>query len=192
MRGKHMSKPLIVTALPQELANQPIDHDIPVIFTGIGKLNAALTLMEAIHTYQPTLVLNFGTAGRLAPTVHGLVEVADVLQRDMVAEPLAPRGSTPFDPTPSILRSGHDGVRCATGDSFVSATEPWLLDQNVSIVDMELFAIALTCHRKGIAWRSFKYITDDTDENAGQEWADQMHHGRDLFLAKLTQLISER
>ena len=49
-----MNKPLIVTALPQELANQPIDHDIPVIFTGIGKLNAAMALMDAIHTHQPT------------------------------------------------------------------------------------------------------------------------------------------
>jgi adenosylhomocysteine nucleosidase len=187
-----MKKPLIVTALPQELANQPIGHDIPVIFSGIGKLNAAITLMDAIHTHQPTMVINFGTAGRLLPNVHGLVEVGEVLQRDMAAEPLAPRGSTPFDPTPSVLKSGFSGVRCATGDSFVSATEPWLTAQGVSIVDMELFAFALICHRKGIAWRSFKYITDDTDENAGQEWADQMHHGRDLFLAKLTQLIDER
>lgn len=187
-----MNKPLIVTALPEELANQPIGHDIPVIFTGIGKLNAAMALMDAIHTHQPTMVINFGTAGRLMPTVHGLVEVADVLQRDMVAEPLAPRGTTPFDPTPSVLKSGFSGVRCATGDSFVSNTEPWLTGQGVSIVDMELFALALICHRKGIAWRSFKYITDDTDENAGQSWADQVHHGRDLFLAKLSQLIDER
>lgn len=184
-----MNKPLIVTALPQELANEPIEHDIPVIFTGIGKLNAAFALMDAINTYQPDLVLNFGTAGRLLPTISGLVEVADVLQRDMAAEPLAPRGSTPFDQTPSVLQSGFEGVRCATGDSFVSESEPWLHAQNVAIVDMELFALALICHRKGIAWRSFKYITDDTNQDSGQEWADQMHHGRDLFLAKLQTLV---
>jgi adenosylhomocysteine nucleosidase len=183
-----MHTPLIVTALPQELANLPLGHDISVVFTGIGKLNAALALMDAIQTYQPSLVVNFGTAGRLSTKVSGLVEVADVLQRDMLAEPLAPRGSTPFDPTPSILPSGYAGVRCATGDSFVSATESWLTDQNVSIVDMELFALAFICHRKKIPWRSFKYITDDTDQNAGKEWAEQMHHGRDLFLERLQAL----
>ncbi len=183
-----MKKPLIVTALPQELADQPLGHDIPVVFTGIGKLNAALTLMDAIQTYQPSVVLNFGTAGRLSTEISGLVEVADVLQHDMQAEPLAPRGFTPFDDTPSVLHSGYEGVRCATGDSFVTATQPWLTAQNVQIVDMELFALALACHRKQIPWRSFKYITDDTDENAGQQWAEKMHHGRDLFLTQLQTL----
>lgn len=184
-----MEKPLIVTALPQEFDHQPIPHDIPVVFTGLGKLNAGLSLVEAIGQHQPSVVINFGTAGRLNETVAGLVEVADVLQRDMIAEPLAPRGRTPFDETPELLRSGFAGVRCATGDSFVMAVDPWLLEQNVHVVDMELFALALVCHRKGIAWRSFKYITDDTDDNAGEHWQDKVHHGRELFLAKLDELF---
>lgn len=184
-----MDRPLIVTALPQELAHKPIPHDIPVIVTGLGKLNAALSLADALAKHQPTVVLNFGTAGRLQQTVTGLVEVADVLQRDMIAEPLAPRGKTPFDDTPHALQSGFAGVRCATGDSFVTSTEAWLIEQNVSIVDMELFALALVCHRKGIAWRSFKYITDNTDEQAGNDWAEQVHHGRDLFLQKLDEIL---
>ena len=184
-----MQRPLIVTALPQELEHRPIPHDIPVIFTGLGKLNAALSLADAIAHHQPTVILNFGTAGRLHTGVAGLVEVGDVVQRDMIAEPLAPRGQTPFDDTPHVLQSGFEGVRCATGDSFVMATEPWLIEQNVSIVDMELFALALVCHRKGIAWRSFKYITDDTNEDAGNDWAEQVHHGRDLFLQKLDEIL---
>lgn len=184
-----MKKPIIVTALPQELDNRPIVHDVPVIYTGLGKLNAALQLIDAIEVHQPSLIINFGTAGRLAPTASGLVEVADVIQRDMIAEPLAPRGRTPFDDTPHVLRSGHTGIRCATGDSFLMSTEPWLLEQQVDIVDMELFALALVCHRKGISWRSFKYITDDTDESADQAWAEKVHHGRDLFIAKLDEIL---
>ena len=186
---KPMNKPLIVTALPQEFAHQPIPHDIPLVFTGLGKLNAALSLIDAINHYQPTVVMNFGTAGRLDTTVGGLVEIADVVQRDMMAEPLAPRGQTPFDDTPHLLASGFSGVRCATGDSFVTCADPWLTQQNVHVVDMELFALALVCHRKGIGWRSFKYITDDTDDNAGDQWQDTVHHGRDLFLAKLDELF---
>lgn len=187
---KAMNRPLIVTALPQELAHQPIPHDMPVVFTGLGKLNAGLSLIDAIARYQPSVVLNFGTAGRLDKSIGGLVEIADVLQRDMVAEPLAPRGVTPFDDTPHLLQSGFDGVRCATGDSFVSTVDPWLIEQQVHVVDMELFALALVCHRKGIAWRAFKYITDDTDDDAGEHWQDHVHQGRDLFLAKLDELFT--
>ena len=163
-----MNKLLIVSALPQELDHAPIPHDIPVVFTGVGKLNAAITLTDALLRYQPNLVINFGTAGRLSEETVGLVEVADVIQRDMQAEPLAPRGTTPFDQTPAVILSGHPGVRCATGDSFVSTTDPWLNEQGVHVVDMELFALALVCHRKQVSWRSFKYITDDTDESAGK------------------------
>lgn len=184
-----MTQALIVTALPQEFAHQPIPHDIPVVFTGLGKLNAGLSLLDALTRHRPSVVVNFGTAGRLADTVSGLVEVADVIQRDMIAEPLAPRGTTPFDETPNILTSGFDGVRCATGDSFVTSIDPWLTQQNVHVVDMELFALALVCHRKGIAWRSFKYITDDTDNNAGTDWHDKVHHGRDLFLSKIDEIF---
>jgi len=182
-------KILIVSALPHELDHAPIPHDIPVIFTGLGKLNAAISLTDALLRYQPSLVINFGTAGRVSEGVFELVEVGDVIQRDMAAEPLAPRGTTPFDLTPSVIVSGHKGIRCATGDSFVSTTDPWLHEQGVNVVDMELFALALVCHRKQIAWRSFKYITDDSNESAGQDWFDKIHHGRDLFLSKLDEII---
>ena len=188
---RKMTQLLIVTALPQELDHAPLGQDMPVVFTGIGKLNAALTLMDAIDKHRPNLVINYGTAGRISRSISGLVEVADVLQRDMNAAPLAPRGTTPFDDTPWALPSGFAGVRCASGDSFLQASEPWLHEQGVDIVDMELFALALTCRRKHIAWRSFKYITDDTDENAGEDWSEKMHHGRDLFIQKLQELTGK-
>jgi len=185
-----MLKLLIATALPEELGHEPIPHQLPVVFTGVGKLNTALTLHEAILQYQPSMIINFGTAGRLGDGVSGLVEVADVIQRDMDAVPLAPRGMTPFDSSPWVIPSGQKGVRCATGDSFMRSGDPWLGEQGVQIVDMELFALALVCHRKQIAWRSFKYITDDTDENAGRDWFERIHHGRTLFLAKLDEILS--
>lgn len=184
-----MNTILIATALPHEFDHAPIAHDIPVVFTGVGKLNAALALVDAIAHHRPTMVINFGTAGRLSTEISGLVEVADVIQRDMDAEPLAPRGVTPFDETPMLMTSGFDGVRCATGDSFMRSNEPWLQSQGVDIVDMELFALAFVCHRRNIAWRSFKYITDNTDENAGRDWMERIHHGRDLFLSKIDEIV---
>lgn len=180
---------LIVTALPQELAGQPIPHDAPVLFTGVGKVNATYALTQSIMNLRPELVINFGTAGRVRESVHGLVEVGQVIQRDMIAEPLAPRGKTPFDDTPDILKSGRSGVICATGDSFVMSRESWLDQQAVDVVDMELFAIALVCSRLGIPWRSYKYVTDDTNEDSAEDWQERAHHGRDLFLAELDRIL---
>jgi len=186
---EQMEKPLIVVALPHELDHAPIPYDVPVVMTGVGKLNSALSVMQAVRKFEPSLVINFGTAGRLTERASGLVEVAEVIQRDMDAEPLAPRGMTPFDKTPPVIRSGHEGVKCASGDSFIRSADPWLHEQGVDIVDMELFAMALACQRCQIPWRSFKYITDDTDEHAGRDWFENIHQGRDLFLTKLEQLL---
>ena len=117
-----MEKPLIVVALPHELDHAPIPYDFPVVMTGVGKLNSALSVMQAVRKFEPSLVINFGTAGRLTDRASGLVEVAEVIQRDMDAEPLAPRGMTPFDKSPPVIRSGHEGVKCASGDSFIRSS----------------------------------------------------------------------
>ncbi len=112
---------------------------------------------------------------------NGLVEVADVIQRDMAAMPLAPRGRTPFSPELDRLSSGFGTVVCGTGDSFVTAIDPWLVNNNIDIVDMELFAIAHVCHRHGVPWRAFKFITDAADDNAADHWNENVANGEDLF-----------
>jgi adenosylhomocysteine nucleosidase len=106
----------------------------------------------------------------------------------MNAEPLAPRGMTPFQEDRHSFVSGQSGVVCATGDSFVTSRDPWLVEQGVDVVDMELFAIAAACERAGVAWRSFKFITDDANEDSGDHWETNVHRGRDLFFEKLATL----
>jgi adenosylhomocysteine nucleosidase len=116
------------------------------------------------------------------------VEIRRVLQVDMEAEPLAPRGQTPFSPGPFQLDSGTDGVVCGSGDRFVTAVDPWLLQHGVEVVDMELFAIASVCQREGIPWRSFKYIADHADRNSGTTWQAHVRGGQDLFLKRVGEL----
>ena len=106
-----------------------------------------------------------------------------LLQRDMVAEPLAPRGTTPFHDGPPVLRSGLPGLVCASGDSFVTGPDPWFAEQNIDVVDMELFAIAAACARKGVAWRALKFISDDANTASGTDWAANVRTGAALFLA---------
>jgi adenosylhomocysteine nucleosidase len=182
---------LILTALASELNAAAAPAGVQVIYTGVGKINAAATATAAILQQRPQLIVNFGTAGKINTALDGLLEIAEVLQRDMLALPLAPRGVTPLSEEPASYASGHGTARCGTGDSFVTAADDWLTQQGVDVVDMELFAIAHTCHRYGVPWRAFKYITDAANEDAADHWNDNVHRGAELFWQRLAQLRAD-
>jgi adenosylhomocysteine nucleosidase len=183
-------KILVLTALASELNAAEAPAGVDVIYTGIGKVNAASTATAAILQHRPQLVINFGTAGKINPDLDGLLNIASVIQRDMLAIPLAARGVTPLSDEPSCYTSGHGDARCGTGDSFVTAADPWLVEQGVDVVDMELFAIAHTCNRYGVPWRAFKFITDAADDNAADHWNDNVHRGADLFWERLREILA--
>jgi adenosylhomocysteine nucleosidase len=174
-------KILVLTAIDTELDKARVIDGVEVIYTGVGKVNAASATTLALMVLQPRLVINYGTAGKINEALHGLVEVAHVIQRDMIAEPLAPRGRTPFSPEFDRLSSGHGEVTCGTGDSFVTITDPWLVENGIDIVDMELFAIAHVCQRHGVPWRAFKFITDDANDFAAEHWTANVADGQHLF-----------
>jgi adenosylhomocysteine nucleosidase len=180
---------LIITALESELKRNSLPSGVKIIYSGIGKVNATLTSIKAIHEFNPLRIINFGTAGKINPQLSGLLEIGRVIQRDMNAEPLAPRGQTPFCEKPFEYVSSGQFI-CGSGDSFVTSVDPWLYSQGVDVVDMELFAIACVANLHNIPWQSYKYITDDANENSGKDWQERAHHGQDLFLQELKQLIS--
>ncbi len=181
---------LLLVALENELQAITIPKKIKVAYTGIGKINAATETQSAIIQYQPSLIINFGTAGGINPKLSGLVTIQRVIQRDMNAQPLAPRGITPFCPKPAEYVSQSGKHTCGTGDSFVTSRDPWLIEQKVDVVDMELFAIAALAHQHQIPWRSYKFISDAADDQAGEQWQQKINHGEELFLEELKQLLS--
>jgi adenosylhomocysteine nucleosidase len=179
---------LIITALESELKRKSLPSGVEIMYSGVGKINAAITSIKAIHQYSPKRILNFGTAGKIRPELQGLLEIGKVIQRDMDAEPLAPRGSTPFCTRPQeYLSTGQ--FLCGSGDSFVTSKDPWLQSQGVDVVDMELFAIAAIAYEHHIPWQSFKYITDEANESSGSEWQAKVHHGQDLFLEQIQDIL---
>jgi len=165
---------------------------VQLLHSGVGKINAALAARDAVERYRPELIVNYGTAGAVRAGTHGLLSVGRVIQRDMDAEPLAPRGVTPFASVPTEIRAAEPGICCATGDSFVRAADAWLRDQGVDVVDMELFAIAEVCRRRGVPWWSYKFVTDSADESAGTDWTARVSAGEPLFLQALEQRLSRR
>lgn len=172
----------IAVALPQELDSALLQGAAQVFYTGVGKLNAALATLQALQSYQADILINFGTAGAVHTGLSGLLPVARAVQRDMNAESLAPRGTTPFYYGPQQLASGQSGWVCGTGDSFVSAHDPWLATAGIDLVDMELFAIASVCHRQGTPWRSMKFVSDQANGDAPGDWQSNVRQGEQLFV----------
>ena len=180
---------LIITALESELKREFLPPGVKIVYSGVGKINATLTMLKAIQELQPKSILNFGTAGKVNPNLQGLLQIARVIQRDMQTEPLAPRGVTPFCPRPFEYFSVSGEHVCGTGDNFVTAHDSWLHTQKVDVVDMELFAIATVAHQFNIPWQSFKYITDDANEDAGNDWQAKVNQGQALFLETLSTIL---
>lgn len=181
---------LIVAALKDELKHHFEDRGIPVLYTGIGKVNAAyfLTLELARLKLQdrlPRAVLNFGTAGSPAFQTHQLVECTQFVQRDMDLSPLGfARGITPMEDIPSTievpkrLHALATGI-CGTGDSFENGADVMHCD----VFDMEAYALAKVCHLEQLPFLSVKYITDGCDHNAHNDWRDNLHRAAAGFMA---------
>jgi adenosylhomocysteine nucleosidase len=157
-------------------------------YTGVGKINAARTTTEILMSTKPDLIVNVGTVGCLRQDLLGQVfGIRSVIERDMNAEPLVPRGEVPFSVDKKKFTSDFGDLLCATGDSFVTREDSWLIDQSVDVVDMELFAIAKVCERYGVPWRSIKFASDLADDNAANDWELSLDKSR----ARIDTLLSE-
>jgi Nucleoside phosphorylase len=98
---------LLVVALEDELPSQLVPG-WNVLYTGVGKVNAAIAATEAVLEAKPAHLINFGTAGALDPAIHGLSRVRHIVQRDMDVRPLGfELGHTPFDTTGHIDLGGE-------------------------------------------------------------------------------------
>ena len=156
-----------------------------VFFTGVGKVNAALTIARLLERHRPQVVWNFGTAGG-TPQPGQLYQVGSFVQRDMMATQLgfAP-GETPFDEAPVTLRLG-EGLTCGSGDSFVTGGDNPL---PTDLVDMEAYALAKACWLAGVEFRCFKYISDAADEEAAQNWEKMQAAGEPLYMEKARDIL---
>ena len=175
---------LILVAVEEELSVKDLP-EFQIYYTGVGKINASIKTIEIIRDYSPTQVINYGTAGSLNKKLKGLVEVDQFFQRDMDATPLGFKiGQTPFDEIEEI-NFGSAGYSCGTGDSFVTQTPKLKTD----LVDMEAYAIAKICYLKDIKFRCFKYISDNADEDANNDWIKNVAIGKKLFIERMRNLV---
>ena len=154
-----------------------------VFFTGVGKVNAAMTAAKLIERHKPERVFNFGTAGGI--TVDGgLHRVDKFVQRDMSCAGLGySPGQTPFEDG-VILGHVHDiewetGKVCSTGDDFVADPN---LEIPADLVEMEAYAIAKVCQDAGVEFHCYKYVSDKADDDAAEEWSKTVSQGEPYFI----------
>jgi len=144
---------------------------------GVGKINAAYNSLKLIQIHKPKIVINYGTAGAINTKLKGIVECTKFYQRDMDVRGLDFKlGETPFDKVREIIIS-DSGYSCGTGDSFVNQK----IEMEVDVVDMEAYAIAKVCMLENIEFKCFKYISDNADENANNDWNTNLALGAEAF-----------
>lgn len=170
-------RPLIAMALAVESEGLIEAAGFDVVYTGLGKINAAYGLMKALTdakvrgvTYP--YVLNLGSAGSHEFARGVLVEADRFAQRDMDVTGLGfALGATPFEDVPATLemrrRFPHlASATCGAGDSFLQGQSPI----PCGLVDMEAYAYAKVCALEGIAFACVKFVTDGADDASHQDW----------------------
>ncbi|HEY5264936.1 MAG TPA: 5'-nucleosidase [Steroidobacteraceae bacterium] len=180
---------LVVIALQAEAAGVFEAASVPVLYCGVGKINAAITLTRELTRYAMRdqampLVLNFGSAGSRRHDAGTLVACQEFVQRDMDVRGLGfALGATPFDEAPATLRFDPVFERlpvavCGSGDSFAVAD----CEMDCAVVDMEAYALAKVCWRQHAAFACAKYVTDGADHAAASDWQSNVHKAADEFL----------
>ncbi|MCP4394114.1 MAG: 5'-methylthioadenosine/S-adenosylhomocysteine nucleosidase [Alphaproteobacteria bacterium] len=172
---------LIVMALEDESRGRFDTENI--LFTGLGKVNAAYKTATAIHKHKPDLVINLGSAGSTHFKTNELVNCTKFVQRDIDLTAFGyERWETPYEDTPRILEYGDrieelpEGM-CGTGDSFDTSG----VEELYNVVDMEAYALAKVCWTEKVPFSCIKFISDGGDEEAANDWDNALEHGSKLL-----------
>lgn len=163
--------PLLVVALEEEAAHLHL-HDLPILVTGAGKVNAAVALATILGEHSPREVLNLGTAGALRDGLDGTHEIATITQHDLDDAALHHLTGLHFG---QPVQLAEQGLVLTTGDAFVA--DRLLRDrlaQSAHVVDMEGYALARAAMTAGVPIRVIKHVSDSADDAAALSWRESV------------------
>jgi len=194
--AEKLSPAIVVMALAAEGAGRFEEQGIAVLYTGVGKVNAAIALCRRFSEYRHAglalpLVINFGTAGSLRRPAGTIVGCHRFVDRDMDVSALGfARGVTPFDTLPAMLEfKPHfpqlPAAVCGSGDSFATRAG----EERCDVLDMEAYALAKVCRIEGADFGCAKYVSDGADETAGRDWRVNVAGAADAFVVLYLELL---
>jgi adenosylhomocysteine nucleosidase len=180
---------VVVMALRIESSGVFEAAGVPVLYCGVGKVNAAIALTKELSRYaqqgeEMPLVVNFGSAGSRCFASGTLVACQEFVQRDMDVSGLGfALGVTPYDEAPSslifdpVFTQLPAGI-CGSGDSFATAD----IEVDCAVIDMEAYALAKVCWHENARFACVKYVTDGADHTAAEDWQRNVHVATEEFL----------
>ena len=160
-----------------------------LVLSGIGKVNAAVSTSWVIHQFAPDCVINTGSAGGLG---KGL-KVGDVVIGETVAHHdvdvtafgyvwgQVPQLPAVFVSDSNLIRQAEKAAQVfegaavtqgliVSGDRFVHSSEGVAEIRShfpeVKAVEMEVAAIAQTCHQLEVPFVIIRAVSDSADEKA--------------------------
>ena len=191
--------PLVVIALELEGQGLFEQAEVSVLYTGLGKVNAALSLARRLSTLRaqgalPNLVVNFGTAGSRT-FAHR--------QRDCLSKVRAARHGRHR----SRLCARRNAVRDAAGDALVPGGVPSTCPRAFAAPEIasrpaqrgwpatsstwKRTRLAKACLVEDVPFACAKYISDGADHTAADDWQASLPQAAAAFLA-LYQTLSRR
>lgn len=176
-----MSKAFLV-ALPEELKGVNEIHGHPVMYSGVGKINAAIGTFKLIQQ-GVTEIINIGSCGSKHHAMGEILKIGKVYQ-DIDCSPICEYGLTAFESSgPFIDIDPSSTYSCFTTDYFFDHPQsdkysPYYLNriQQCSVLDMELYAIAKVCEKFGVHLTAYKWVSDDGDFSKWEENCEIASH----------------
>lgn len=166
-----MNKIAFIIALPNETESISSILGYPIIYSGVGKINAVMAVYKAFNMGYKQIV-NIGSCGSFTYSIGEIVKVGSVFQ-DIDGTPLCSYGETPFeDNSKQIILDKYQSTTCFTTDYFYDHNQITKYSQNYlnmvnycNILDMECFALAKTCKNLNIRFSSYKWVSDNGEKN---------------------------
>ena len=190
-------------------------HQLCLLESGIGKVNATLATEWLIREFKPDLVINTGSAGAIEAGVevgdfvfansvcHHDIDVSPIgfefgeLPRMPVYYPVKERWLNLLDQVAVELEDTHYFGTIATGESFIYRDEQVALINSrfraVIACEMEAAAVAQVCHLHDVEWLVLRNISDvagaDAQINFNQYIKQAGKKSTELVLQLIARLV---
>lgn len=176
-------KKVFVVALKEEVNNLSNIFDIPVIISGVGKINAAITAGKLKYKGIKHII-NIGSCGSFKHNIGDVLKIGSIYQ-DIDATPLVEYSHTPGEKNNNIIIS-ESKTSCFTTDTFICKTKKFsgsftnFIDKT-DIFDMEAFSFAKACVELNMEFSCYKWVSDN---GSGGDWEENKDIGFKNFKLK--------
>lgn len=166
-----------IVALKEETGGINSINGHPVIYSGVGKINAARAVSVAIKNGF-NHITNIGSAGSKNLPIGEIIKIGKIYQ-DIDIRPMCDYGISlsPWEKSdPYITIDENSSVSCFTTDYFYDSSQEFKYSKEYldmvkicSVFDMELYALASISQVNAIKFSSYKWVSDDGDHTSWEK-----------------------